>query len=106
MPIQEAQDKLEELRIALNRPMIISSGYRCPAYNKKVSHTGLDGPHTTGKAFDVKISGESAFLLVKLALEFGWTGVGVSQKDSMSSRFVHLDLLHYPAYPRPRIWSY
>lgn len=98
---------LDNLRHDLRRPMRVNSGFRCPEYNAKVSSTGLDGPHTTGKAVDVGMSGEAAFLLVSLAMARGVQGVGVKQKGAHEGRFVHLDTLrHDEVGTRPWIWSY
>jgi hypothetical protein len=71
-----------------------------------VSTTGFDGPHTTGKAADILVYGEDALLLLKLALARGFTGIGISQKGDIHSRFIHLDILAQPDYPRPFLWSY
>lgn len=95
--------KIIELRQDLNIPFIVSSAYRCPAHNNAVSSTGDNGPHTTGRAIDIVMSGENAFKLAMRALDLGFTGLGVNQKGA--SRFIHLDDLG-GNYPRPRIWSY
>lgn len=100
-------DKLQVLRATFRRPMIITSGYRDPGYNATVSKTGIDGPHTFGKAADIAVDRTDAFNLLRLALELGFTGIGVNQKGK--ARFLHLDTLSpseaSPA-PRPTIWSY
>lgn len=83
-------------------PLTVSSGYRCPNYNDKVSSTGRNGPHTTGRAADLLASHENAYTLLVAALRYGFVGVGVNQKES--SRFIHLD--DSKAHPRPRVWSY
>ena len=98
--------KLEDLRTAYGAPMTVTSGYRCPAHNTKISHTGAHGPHTTGCAIDIKIHSAAAYKLLLLALQFGFSGLGVSQRGPMESRFLHIDNLPHPAYPRPRVWSY
>ena len=98
-------DKLQDLREALGFPLRITSGYRCPAHNARVSGTGLSGPHTTGHAADIAVSREQAFRLISMAAISGFTGIGVSQKGA--SRFIHLDDLPAAAgQPRPTIWSY
>jgi uncharacterized protein YcbK (DUF882 family) len=89
------------MRRILGFPFHVTSAYRCPEHNAKVSSTGLTGPHTTGKAIDIAISHQNAYRLVSMALDQGITGVGVSQKGT--NRFIHLDWLDEP---RPRIWSY
>lgn len=98
--------KLEDLRRAFNKPISPSSAYRCPSNNTKISKTGQNGPHTTGKAIDIPVSGEDAYDLVQLAFLVGFSGIGISQRGPHKKRFIHLDTLHYPDYPRPRIWTY
>lgn len=98
--------KLDQLRERSGKAMIITSGYRCPAYNKRISSTGFDGPHTTGRAADVLVSGEDAFHLVQQCVLGGWmTGIGINQKGPYEKRFIHLDDLP-PAHGRPRVWTY
>ena len=97
-------DWLIILRTEFNRPMPLSSAYRCPRHNAKVSSTGATGPHTTGKAVDVRIYGKQALRLVTLALQRGATGIGIKQKGPHDQRFIHIDTLVTP--PRPWIWSY
>jgi uncharacterized protein YcbK (DUF882 family) len=100
-------DSLDQLRERLGYPMTITSGYRCPAYNERISTTGKDGPHTTGRAADVLISGEQAFRLVQQCSLGGWmSGIGIKQKGPHEKRFIHLDDLAGPDHPRPRIWTY
>ena len=96
--------RLEQLRRAFGKPMRLSSAYRCPDYNARISHTGKTGPHTTGRAVDVLVSGEDAYRLVQLALEHGFTGIGISQKGPHEKRFIHLDDLDGTT--RPWVWSY
>ena len=104
---EDFMDELVHLRAQFMKPMPVSSGYRSPEYNAKVSTTGLTGPHTKA-AVDIRIYGTAAFELVQLALARGWKGVGVNQRGAVAGRFVHLDsppgavMLE----PRPRIWSY
>ena len=97
-------DLLVSLRKLYDAPLFVSSGYRSPTYNKTVSTTGENGPHTTGQAVDFIIEGVPAYKLLRIAFQLGFTGIGVSQKGT--SRFVHLDNLLQPGYPRPRVWSY
>ena len=51
-------DLLDLLQTARNvlGPLTITSAYRCPEHNDKVSSTGLSGPHTTSKACDIHVS--------------------------------------------------
>ena len=99
--------KLDDLRERCGFPFVISSGYRCPAYNSKISSTGEDGPHTTGRAADVALSGPRVVKLVHLASSVEcMKGIGINQRGDHAKRFVHLDDLTEPHHPRPRVWTY
>ncbi|MBF0164457.1 MAG: DUF882 domain-containing protein [Magnetococcales bacterium] len=102
----EFMDRLHRLRLNYGKPIHVSSGYRCPSHNNAVSHTGDGGPHTTGRAVDIRISGAEAVDLLRKAVYLGFTGIGVSQQGAHESRFLHLDDLGAPSWPRPGIWSY
>jgi uncharacterized protein YcbK (DUF882 family) len=105
--VVDFMDRLEAIRKKLSRPMVVTSGYRCPDYNDQVSTTGPDGPHTTGRAADVKIFGEGALRLATLAPGLGFTGVGLKQRGIRAGRFLHLDdLAAAPGRPRPWMWTY
>lgn len=97
---------MHRLQLLRNRigPLLINSGYRTPEYNSRVSTTGSSGPHTTGRAVDIAISGPRAHELLRVAIDLGFTGIGVKQHGPHQARFIHLDDLHGPT--RPRIWSY
>ena len=99
--------RLEKLRVAYGRPMPVTSGFRCPSHNVQASDTGLNGPHTTGQAVDVQVSGEDTHRLLTLALGQGFSGIGLSQRGDVNTRFVHLDTLEPgPGRPRPTVWTY
>lgn len=95
--------KMVELRRACGFPLRVTSAYRCPERNKEVSSTGLTGPHTTGKAIDIAVDREQAYIVLYHAFKLGFTGIGVKQKGS--SRFIHLDW-NLEGKPRPTVWSY
>lgn len=100
-------ERLTILRQLCNFPFIITSGYRCPAHNAAVSSTGETGPHTTGCAADIKCSGQQAHKFLNKALDFGFQGIGVSQRGDHASRFIHVDDLTQTEEPtRPWVWSY
>ncbi len=80
----------------------ISSGYRSPEYNERVSKTGGNGPHTTGKAVDILCHRQTMRWLVFCALSLGFLGIGVSATGPMSSRFIHLDM----ARRTKEFWTY
>lgn len=94
--------KVEALRVAVGFPLPVTSAYRCPEHNARVSSTGLTGPHTTGRAIDLGVDRERAFHVLTVALRLGgFSGIGVQQKGA--GRFIHLDSL---TDGRPTIWSY
>lgn len=97
--------RLDGLRDAVGFPLRVSSGYRCPAHNARVSSTGEDGPHTTGRAVDLAVTHWQAYQVVAAAVKLGFTGIGVKQHDT--GRFIHIDDLQADVgRPRPTIWSY
>lgn len=89
--------KLDEIREAMEVPITVTSGYRCPAHNAAVSTTGNNGPHTTGKAADIIVAPEHIRGLLTVAVMM-FPGVGVNLKGT--GRFIHVDNL------KPRAWSY
>lgn len=93
---------LDDLRGKCGFPFIITSGYRTPEYNSKISTTGRTGPHTTGKAADIATRGNDARIVLANALEMGcFTGIGLNQKGD--GRFIHLDTIERN---EPLIWTY
>ena len=98
-------ERLDGLRWMYNSPIVLSSAYRCPEYNAKVSGTGKTGPHTTGKAVDIRCSGQAAHRILALAAQLNFSGIGVSQKGDHNSRFIHIDDIE-DENKRPWAWSY
>jgi zinc D-Ala-D-Ala carboxypeptidase len=94
-------DLLEDLRDGVGFPLVVTSGYRCPLHNTRVSTTGEAGPHTTGLAADLGVDRERAVIVLQYALRMPFMGFGVNQKGS--GRFIHLDIV--PREPRT-VWSY
>lgn len=92
--------KLQELRTLYGKPMPITSGYRSPRHPIE-AQKATPGEHSTGRAADVAVSGPDALRLIRLAVDVGFTRVGVQQKGS--ERFIHLG--DDPFFP-PGIWSY
>lgn len=91
--------KLNALRHELNFPFIITSGYRCENHNELIGGA-KNSAHLQGRAVDIKVIGEKALMIIVNCIEYGFNGVGVSQKGNI--RFVHIDDLH----PNYAIWSY
>lgn len=93
--------ELDELRARYGKPLVVSSGYRCPTHNQRVSSTGATGPHVQGLAADLRVDRENAVKLLEIAMSMSFTGFGVSQKGIV--RFIHIDRV--PRQTRT-IWSY
>jgi len=103
---EDFMNKLVRLRKEFNEPMVISSGYRHLSYNQVIGGA-KSSPHLYGKAVDVLVSGKAAYRLIKLSMDHGFTGIGVSQKGPHKGRFLHLDTMdNTNIHPRPWIWSY
>jgi len=87
-------DKLQQLRDTINKPIIITSGYRCKQYNKSIggySHS----PHLIGEAADIKVKDMSTVTLAMIASKIEGIRIG------LYPRHIHLDVR--PANPS-RYW--
>jgi len=103
---EDFMKRLVDLRHEFNEPMIISSAYRHISYNQVIGGA-KNSPHLYGKAVDVLVSGKAAYRLMKMAMEHGFTGIGISQKGPHEGRFLHIDTMdNSDIHPRPWIWSY
>ena len=93
---------LVNLRRIYNKPIVLTSAFRSEEHNNNIG--GSKGSaHVQGKAVDIAIDRGEAYKLLKLALEIGFAGIGISQKGQ--GRFLHLDTLDDKTL-RPTIWSY
>ena len=95
--------KLQQLRTKVNKPLKISSGYRCddhPIEKKKK----LKGTHNKGLAADILCSGADAHKILCAATELNFSGIGVNMKGDHKQRFIHLDISKENN--RPTVWSY
>ena len=79
---------LQELRNYLGMPIIINSGTRCKAHNKKVGGTP-NSYHITGHAADIRVPNITPQELAKIAEQirvFKYGGIGIY------NTFVHVDV--------------
>ena len=99
---------LQALRTVTGIPMRVTSGYRCPSHDAAVggSTNPGAGPHTTGRAIDIALSGSEARTVVGAAIFMGFTGVFLLQKGHDSGRFLHLDNLSSDYGRRPTIGTW
>ena len=93
-------DLLQKARNTLG-PLQITSAYRCPEHNNKVSSTGLDGPHTTSKAVDIHVSNSAHRKELIDYFTNKVTGLGIAKT------FIHIDLITPKELShRPNCWVY
>ena len=101
----EFMEKLQALRSAFGKSMPVTSGYRSPKHPVEMAK-GQPGTHSLGMAADIAVTGQDAYRLLALAIDLGFTGVGVSQRAG-KARFIHLDACASSGgIVRPMIWSY
>jgi len=67
--------KLIELRKILERPVYITSGYRCPRYNQKVGGV-TNSYHCIGLAADIKVKDISLIELLEICENIDFAGIG------------------------------
>lgn len=80
---------LQILREKLDRPITITSGYRCPEHNKNVGGAP-NSYHAKGMAADILVAptGLPAMALGRLCEEIGFTGLGLYPEQG----FIHVDV--------------
>jgi len=89
----ELVNGLQELRDLLAGPIVITSGYRCPAHNARVGGA-KQSQHTRGAAADIRVPGTRVRDLYRRVQEIpAFRGVGVSDEGG----FIHVDIRHTPA---------
>jgi uncharacterized protein YcbK (DUF882 family) len=82
-------------------PMTVTSGYRCAAHNMAVSSTGASGPHTFGRAIDIKANSDQRYRILAAGMNQGINRFGIAKS------FIHLDSLNkLDGFPEDRIWTY
>lgn len=80
---------LQKIREHFNKPIYISSAYRCATHNKNVG--GATGSyHTKGQAADIYIDGVAPAEIAKYAESIGILGIGLYE-TAADGYFVHVD---------------
>lgn len=79
--------KLKGLRYKIKKPVIITSGYRCPKYNLEAGGA-KNSYHLLGMAADIHVPGVSLNNLLQIARDFGFHGIGFYPRKN----FLHLDV--------------
>ncbi len=116
---QAAVERLEDIRVDLGVPLVVTSGYRCPKHDAdahRLRHPYFTdaerhGPHTVVEYDNITVDalahGQNAYELLFSSIAHGFTGIGISQKGDHGKRFIHSDgLKHTDARPRPTVWTY
>ena len=79
---------LDDTRDHCDFPFIVTSGYRCPDYNKSLKNSSPTSKHMLGLAADISsknLSGKQIYVLIERAL-LHFRGVGIYEES------IHLDL--------------
>ncbi len=79
--------KLIELRNVLERPVYITSGYRCFKYNQEVGGI-VNSYHCIGLAADIKVKDINLITLLEICENIDFNGIGFYENKN----FLHLDV--------------
>ena len=80
---------LQKIREHFNRPITITSAYRCDKHNKEIGGA-TRSYHVQGKAADIVVSGVSSREVAKYAESIGILGIGLYE-TSADGFFTHID---------------
>ena len=102
-------EQLERIRLICGFPFYVTSAYRCETHDKDVGRSAYpgQGPHTKGRAIDIKVYGLRAFRLVQEVMasrQFHGIGIYQGYADGVGN-FIHIDNLGPAEYHRPAIWT-
>jgi hypothetical protein len=93
--IKEVATQLQKVRDILGKPIIITSGYRSPAYNKKIGGA-TNSQHLYGKAADTKMMGINIKEYIAYLIRYtNFNGFGIANS------YVHCDTR-----PNFTVWVY
>ena len=84
---EDALGRLQALRTALDRPMIVNSAYRSPEHNARVGGA-QKSQHLQGAAFDISMANHDPAEFIAAAREAGFRGIGTYPR----SIFIHIDI--------------
>lgn len=86
-----ALDRLQAIRTLLGQPMIVTSAYRDPEYNRRVGGD-RNSFHLLGSAFDISIarSPDLGPAIEQLALSLGADDAPIEIGRYPDSKFIHL----------------
>ena len=78
---------LVELRKILERPVVVTSGYRCPKYNQEVGGV-ISSYHCIGLAADAMVKDIDLLVLLEVCENLDFNGIGFYENKG----FLHLDV--------------
>jgi uncharacterized protein YcbK (DUF882 family) len=90
--------RLQEVRYAMDEPLIINSAYRCELYNERVGGSAKSY-HTKGRAVDICTRGwtsQKRMRLLESALYHDFRGIGLARN------YMHIDTRKGPT----KLWGY
>ena len=89
---------LEYIRVKMNTPIRITSGYRCEEYNKKIG--GVENSaHTEGLAVDIAVHNSNYRLnLLYYIFQYEFSRIGIGKS------FIHIDMS--VTLPQNVCWTY
>lgn len=96
-PHPELLHRLDVLRFILHRPVVITSGLRCPLWNYTVGGAEPSA-HVTGEAADIQVLGSVERYAVLSTVLPLFTRIGIG------STFIHLDVS--PSHDQHVAWLY
>ena len=96
----EFMEKLQKVRVAYNKSMKITSGFRSVKHPIEAKKTHSNGEHTQGYCADIYCdNGADRYTLISLALANGITRIGVAKN------FLHLGI-GGKGLPNNVVWDY
>ncbi len=95
MPELNSIERLYALRLLWRKPIKINSAARCPSHN--LAQGGSVGSAHLVGAFDIAIPPKYEHSFIWLAMQCGFTGIGIK-----NNVFVHIDCVH----EEPTVWTY
>ena len=81
---------LQNIRTHFNKPVVVSSAYRCEVHNSNIANASKQSKHMYGMAADIKVSGIEPAEVAKYAESIGVLGIGLYDTNS-DGHFVHID---------------
>jgi len=82
--------KLVELRKILERPVYITSGYRCLRYNQKIGGV-VNSYHRIGLAADIKVKDINLITLLEVCENIDFAGIGFYEKKNfLQGKFIKI----------------